>query len=211
MKALLIGATGLVGKEILKLALEDPGLTSVDVFVRRPTNLSATGLKEHIVNFDEIDSWKSSLQGDVLFSAMGTTINAAGSQEAQYKVDFTYQYRVAKAARENGVKYLVLISSVGADPGSPFFYLKTKGELEAEVNKLGFEGVTILRPSFLQGEREVPRPGEAAVQFFLGKIPRIGAFARIIPVSARVVAAKALGLAGKVRGTRVLEPRDILF
>lgn len=210
MKALIIGATGLVGKEILKRTLEDSRFVTVDIFVRRPAHVSHKKLREHVVNFDDINAWKDSLKGDVLFSALGTTLKAAGSQEGQYGVDFEYQYQVSKACRENGTRFLVLVSSVGADSDSPFFYLRTKGELEAAVMDLGFEGVTILRPSFLEGEREVNRPGDKVVQLLLGKIPKTKLLARLLPVSARQVAFRALAEAGNFKGTKVLEPRDIL-
>ncbi|HXH76237.1 MAG TPA: NAD(P)H-binding protein [Bacteriovoracaceae bacterium] len=212
MNVLIIGATGLVGKEILKLALEASEVTLVKVFVRRSTNLIHPKLEEHIVDFNQIDSWKSKLNGDILFSAMGTTEKIAGSKEAQFRVDYEYQYHVARAARENGVSGLVLISSTGADAGSPFFYLKTKGQLEEALKKLNFKSLIIMRPSLLEGQREQQRSGEKFSHFFLSKLPKVKLLARMLPVEGRQVALKSLEVARqRATGTVTLEAADILF
>ena len=101
------------------------------------------------MDFDHPEAWADELKSDVLFSCLGTTIKAAGSQEAQWKVDYTYQYEVAKAARANGVKTYVLVSAIGADVKSKFFYSRMKGALDDAVRELGFEGCFILRPPSL--------------------------------------------------------------
>lgn len=211
MNALIIGATGLVGKEIVKSLLEDSDFSSVQIFVRRPLDISHPKLKEHIVNFDDLKSWENQLCGDVLFCAMGTTLKAAGSKEAQWKVDFKYPLDVAKASRSNGVKNIVLISSVGADSLSSFFYLRTKGELEEVIGELEFPGFAILRPSLLEGDREVTRPGEKISHFFLSMIPRVKRFSRLIPVDGKTVAKKAVEVSKDLRGKRILGPQELLF
>ena len=136
--AVVIGATGLVGSELVALLLADSRFETVKVFVRRSTGRQHPKLEEHLVNFDAVETWKEQLTGDVLFSAMGTTLKQAGSKDAQYKIDYTYQYNVAKAAAENGVPQYVLISSAGASPKSRIFYSRMKGELEESVKKLTF-------------------------------------------------------------------------
>jgi uncharacterized protein YbjT (DUF2867 family) len=98
---------------------------------------------------------------------MGTTIRKAGSKEAQYKIDVTYQYKFAKAASENGVKNYFLISSAGANVNSKFFYLRIKGELEEKVKSLPFNKIRIFRPSLLLGERSEKRFGEKAAERIL--------------------------------------------
>ena len=117
-------------------------------------------LQERIVNFDAVPEWKALLTGDVLFSSLGTTLKQAGSKEAQYKVDFTYQYNIAKAAADNGVSQYVLVSSAGASPQSRIFYSRMKGELEEAVKTFSFPHITILQPGILQGERDEFRLGE---------------------------------------------------
>ena len=118
MNAIIIGATGATGKDLVDLLLQDSVFDAIHVFVRRPLTISDPMVKTHIVDFEQIDNWKSEIQGDVLFSCLGTTLRAAGSQEAQWKVDYDYQFNFAKAARENGVPTLVLMSSMGANPQS---------------------------------------------------------------------------------------------
>ncbi|MDZ7626050.1 MAG: NAD(P)H-binding protein [Ignavibacteriaceae bacterium] len=165
--AIVIGATGLIGKHLTKLLLDNPAYSNVKVFVRRSINISNPKLEEHIVNFDEIAKWKDKITGDELFSAMGTTIRKAGSKEAQYKIDVTYQYEFAKAAAENGIKSYFLVSSSGANAKSKFFYMRIKGELEEKVKLLRFIKIRIFRPSLLVGEREEKRFGEKAAERLL--------------------------------------------
>ena len=102
--AIVIGASGLVGSYITLKLLDDIRYDKVKVFVRNSLDISHVKLEEHVIDFDKIEIWKEYLTGDELFSALGTTIKKAGSKEAQYKVDYTYQFDVAKAASENRVK-----------------------------------------------------------------------------------------------------------
>ena len=162
--AVVIGASGLIGKSLVKKLLEDNRYKSVKVFVRRSINISNSKLVEHIVDFDKITDWKNKITGDELYSAMGTTIKKAGSKEAQYKIDVTYQYEFAKAAAENGVKSYFLVSSSGANAKSKLFYMKIKGELEEKVKLLPFNKIRIFRPSLLLGERDEKRFGEKAAE-----------------------------------------------
>jgi len=165
--AIVIGATGLIGKHLTNLLFDNPDYSTVKVFVRRSLNTSNPKLEEHLVNFDKIDNWKSIITGDDLFSAMGTTIRKAGSKEAQYKIDVTYQYEFAKAAAENGVSSYFLVSSSGANAKSKLFYMRIKGELEEKVKLLPFNKIRIFRPSLLIGERDEKRFGEKAAERLL--------------------------------------------
>src|SRR5687768_10972194 len=127
-EAVVVGATGLVGREILALLLGDTDYARVRVFARRATGVQHAKLEEHIVDFDVPASWAALVTGSVVFSALGTTLKAAGSKDAQYRVDHTYQLSAAKAARDNGVSCFVLISAHGASPSSSIFYSRMKGE-----------------------------------------------------------------------------------
>jgi uncharacterized protein YbjT (DUF2867 family) len=165
--AIVIGATGLIGKHLTKMLMDNPAYSTVKIFVRRSLNISNTKLEEHVVNFDEIANWKDRITGDELFSAMGTTIRKAKSTAVQYKVDVTYQFEFAKAASENGVKNYFLVSSAGANSKSKLFYLRIKGELDEKVKKLSFHKIRIFRPSMLLGERLEKRFGEKAAERIL--------------------------------------------
>lgn len=158
--AVIIGATGLVGSNLLTEILENEVYSTVSVFSRRITGITHSKLKEHLVSFDSIEEFKHHIKGDVLFSCMGTTIKTAGSKDKQYKVDFTYQFEVAKAAKQNGIPTLVLVSSTGANSKSFVFYSKMKGQLEEAITKLSFHRFIMVRPSILVGERPEPRFGE---------------------------------------------------
>ncbi|MDO9548391.1 MAG: NAD(P)H-binding protein [Candidatus Marinimicrobia bacterium] len=159
--AIVIGATGLVGSHLIRQLLENERYEKIKIFVRRSPNMTHKKLVTHVVNFNDIQFWKKHLTGDELYSAMGTTIKKAGSQTAQYNIDFTYQYEVAKAAADNDVKRYLLVSSAGADSQSKNFYLRMKGELEDAVAELNFEQISIFKPSILAGKRDERRTAES--------------------------------------------------
>ncbi|WP_235296727.1 NAD(P)H-binding protein [Portibacter marinus] len=160
LEAIVIGATGLVGSELVKQLLIDDDYSKVRVLHRRPTGVKHDKLEEFIIDFDKPQTWKDLMQGNVLFSTLGTTMSAAGSKDEQYKVDYTYQYEMAKAAADNDVEHYVLVSSAGAHPKSRIFYSRMKGELEEAVKKLEFKSIHILQPSILSGDRSENRVGE---------------------------------------------------
>ena len=186
--AIVIGATGLVGLELVHLLLKDSRFEKVKIFVRRATGISNAKLDEHIVNFDEIDNWRKKLTGDVLYSAMGTTLKVAGSKEAQYKIDYTYQYQAAKFAAANNVPEYVLVSAAGSNVHSRIFYSKMKGELERDIKKLPFETIHIIRPGMLGSGRKEERTGEKigiGVMKLIGLIPGLSS---LKPIEGKEVA-----------------------
>ena len=160
LTAIVIGATGATGKALVQTLSQDKEYELVKIFVRSSSGLSDTKIEEHVVDFDHIENFQDLLSGNVLFCVMGTTIKIAKSKVNQYKVDYTYQYKVAKACAKNGVPQLVLQSSLGAKPKSKAFYSRIKGELEEAVKALAFEHIVIFRPSFLDARRSPFRVGE---------------------------------------------------
>lgn len=210
MKALVIGATGAVGKDLVEQLLKDESFERVDVFARREVKVPSSKLVLHVVDFDHPETWSELLTGDVLLSCLGTTIKAAGSQDAQWKVDYTYQYEAAKAARNNGVGKLVLVSSVGASSKSKIFYSRMKGQLDEDVQKLGFPGCFILRPPSLI-RKGSDRFGEKAGVAVLKCFNAIGLMRSWKPMPTEEVAAAMIRIAksGKT-GTIIIESRDIL-
>lgn len=185
MKALVIGATGAVGKHIVEHLVNRNDITEVHVFVRKPKEYTSSKIHVHVVNFDEPREWGHLLTGDILISAMGTNRKAAGSKEGQWKVDYTYQYEAARMAAQNGVKKYGLVSSVGANPKSPFFYLSMKGQLEEAVCALPFESIVSIRPATLI--REEPKMIEVVSEKVLGVINKLGVLKSQEPVTAAVV------------------------
>jgi uncharacterized protein YbjT (DUF2867 family) len=208
--AIVLGATGMVGSELTRQLLEHPDYSTVLVFVRRSTGITHLKLTEHPVDFDKPEQWKHLIRGDVLFSAMGTTLNKAGSKAAQYTIDYTYQYNAAAAAASNGVPCYVLISSAGASEKSMIFYSKMKGELDREIKKLPFRCIRILKPGILSGNRTESRPAEAIsirMMTGLGKIPFLKKYR---PYPATMVAKAMINAAlDETEGVQVFELEDV--
>jgi uncharacterized protein YbjT (DUF2867 family) len=202
--ALMIGATGLVGSQLLLQLLEDARFGKIIAFGRRALDTSHPKLEARVIDFDAPDSWSSLVQGDVAFSALGTTIAQAGSQEAQKKVDYDYQFAFARAAAKNGVPSYVLCSAASANAGSRMFYARIKGELDRDVQTLGFERVRILRPSLLGGERKQARTGEKIGSVLLGAVNALGIARRYREIHGDVVARAMINAAmDPERGTRI--------
>lgn len=153
MKAIIVGATGLVGNLILKYVLEDPQFSEVRVFVRKTSGIKNPKLKEFISPMTDISELRADIRGDILFNALGTTIKQAGSKKEQQHVDRDLPVSFAKIASENGVGIMLNVSSVGADVNSGF-YLKTKAEMESGTGKY-FPGKAFhFRPGLLVGNRK---------------------------------------------------------
>jgi uncharacterized protein YbjT (DUF2867 family) len=165
--AIVLGATGLTGFNLTKALIEDEDFDKIIVLSRRKTGLNSEKLHELIVDFDNPESYKDYVKGDVLFSCMGTTIKKAKKKSIQYKVDVTYQLEVAKAAEMNHVSDYVLVSAPGANKKSLIFYSRIKGILEDEIEKLSFSRKIIFRPSVLIGEREERRKNEEFADKFM--------------------------------------------
>jgi uncharacterized protein YbjT (DUF2867 family) len=159
MKAIIIGATGLVGDLILKEVLKDNDFSEVRIFIRKPTGIINPKLKENISPLKDIDSLSSEIQGDVLFNALGTTIKQAGSQEEQQRIDRDLPVNFARIASKNGVRLMLNVSSVGASAKGGF-YLRTKAEMEKGTEKYFPNSIFHFRPGFLVGKRKEFRLAE---------------------------------------------------
>lgn len=186
--ALVIGATGLVGTQLVQQLLADERFGKVIVFGRRTLGIANAKLEEHLINFDAPEEWQHLVKGDIFFSTLGTTLKQAGGYNQQYKVDYYYQYKFAEIAARNKVPTYVLVSSSGADPGSLIFYSRMKGTLEEAVKKLGFQSLHIIQPGLLHGDRTESRFGEEAAYKVLHLLDKIGLAGKYRPYEDRVVA-----------------------
>ncbi|HJW15815.1 MAG TPA: NAD(P)H-binding protein [Flavisolibacter sp.] len=195
--ALVIGATGLVGNELVHQLLADDRFGAVLVFVRRSMGISHSKLQEFIINFDEPQSWSHLVKGDVLFSALGTTLKKAGSKEAQYKIDHDYQYNFAQAAAQNQVPVYVLVSSAMASVSSRIFYTRMKGELERDIQLLPFQAIHIMQPGMLQGNRKENRPGEKVGLYVIRLLNKMGIALKQKPIPAGLVAKAMINVSFK--------------
>lgn len=149
MHAMIIGATGATGRALLEQLLDDASVERVTVFIRNKWVLYHKKLIAHVVDFNQLESWKHLIVGDVLFSCLGTTRKDAGSKAGQWLVDYTYQAECARMASENHVSSYVLVSLVNASETSSFFYSRMKGQLETYIQTLSFAKVLVFRPPIL--------------------------------------------------------------
>ena len=163
--AIILGATGLIGKKVTEHLLKNDTYSTVIILVRKPLNINHPKLKQHIFNYDAIDN--TLLKGDDLFCCLGTTIKTAGSKEAFRKVDLDYVVNVAKASKGNGINHFAVISAMGANKNSIVFYNQIKGEMEESIKAIGFNSTYIIRPSLLLGDRKEFRFGELIGKFFM--------------------------------------------
>ena len=193
--ALLAGASGLTGGYTLDALLGAPDVSRVLAVSRRPLGREHPRLANRIVQFERIETQLKGTRCDVALSCLGTTMRKAGSQQRFRAVDVDCVLAFARAARAAGARRFVVMSSVGADPTARNFYLRTKGEMEDELEGIGFESLDILQPSMLLSWRSEMRPLEllgGALMPLANPLLR-GKYASYRGVSARTVGAAMLG------------------
>ena len=211
LHALVIGATGATGRELVQLLLKDDEFSQVTIFVRTAPNIKHEKLKIQEIDFKYLGKNKDLINGDILFSALGTTKKDAGGKDQQYEIDYTYQYEFAKIAAENGVGQFSLVSSVGANAKSSFFYPKIKGALEEAVKKLDFQKIDIFQPPMLIRQPDLMREGEKTGIKILNKLNKIGILKSQKPLAVEALAEKMLKIAktpSKDKATTFL-PKDL--
>ena len=195
--AVVAGATGLIGKELVQLLLNDVAYRSVTILVRRPTGMEHPKLVEQIIDFEQLQQASVQMDGADVFCTLGTTIKKAGSQDAFRKVDYQYPLSLGQLASRQGARQLLLVSAIGANPTSRAFYNRVKGEVEEALSSLKLPALHILRPSLLLGEREEFRFGERIAERCRAASPLFsGPLRKYAPVQASAVA-KAMIFAAK--------------
>jgi uncharacterized protein YbjT (DUF2867 family) len=190
---LIVGSTGLVGRAALRRALADPRIVRVVAPTRQPLpRPMPPKLENPIVDFEDLPTNATWWEVDAVICTLGTTLKQAGSRGAFRRVDFDYVLAVAESAQRHGAITFALNSSLGADPKAGNFYLRTKGELEDALRRLGFLSLTIVRPSVIGGERGNhggPRPMERL------SLRLLKLFGLLVPAKYRVVPAEAIAAA----------------
>ena len=209
--AVIIGATGLVGNELLKKLLQSAYFSNVIALSRRALSIRHPKLVNHIIEFDELTQYAALFKGDVFFSCLGTTKKQAGSIAAQRRVDFDYQFIAAQLAASNGVQHYCLVSSSGANAHSTSPYLKMKGQLEQQVVPLAFNKISIFQPSLLIGERDHFRLAEKIGSVILPLLTKIGFLKRYKPITGKQVALKMLAVSLEQKETQKYYVLDELF
>jgi uncharacterized protein YbjT (DUF2867 family) len=210
--SLLLGATGLVGGHVLDLLLDDPAYGRVVVLGRRSIDRTHPKLQQHVADLGRLDEHAALFAVDDVFCCLGTTIRAAGSQEAFRRVDHDYVVGSARVAAGAGARRYLLVTAAGANADSRIFYNRVKGEAEAGVRAQPFEGVVILRPSLILGPRAERRTSEALAQRVAPALGwmMIGPLRRYRAVDAAAIA-RAMVRAAKerTRGVRIVESEEI--
>lgn len=207
-KALIVGATGLVGNELLQQLLQSEAYDNITILVRTPLSIEHPKLIQIPINFDELDSFEERFAVHDVFCCLGTTIKKAGSQEAFKKVDYEYPLHAAMLSKKQAASQFFVVSAVGANSKSRIFYSRTKGELEDALQRLQFQSLHIFRPSLLLGDRKEFRFGEKLASMIIPALSPlfVGRFKKYKPVQASVLAQTMLRIASSHRtGSHVYE------
>jgi uncharacterized protein YbjT (DUF2867 family) len=169
-KAIIVGATGLIGSHLLNILLANDEYSHVVSLVRKESGVAHHKLDEVVVNFDQLDKYEKKINGHALFCCLGSTQKKTPDLKIYYKIDHDYPLQLAQLALKNGVKQYHLISSMGANSGASNFYLKTKGEAEEDIIQTGINCLHIYRPAFLTGDRKEYRFAEKILTPFMAII-----------------------------------------
>lgn len=209
--AIVIGATGLVGKSLIEQLANLEQFEKIIAVTRRPINYRSSKVINNVVDFDKLEQYTAVFNGDMLFSCLGTTIKKAGSIQAQRKVDVDYQYQVAKIAASNGVKHYLLVSSSGADANANSAYFQMKGELEQKIRALPFQRISIFQPSLLLGERDHFRLGETLASWFLPTLCKFPRLKKYRPITGAQVAKKLINTSDNQTNEYAVYTLDEMF
>lgn len=190
MKAILLGASGLIGGELLNLLLADSNYSKVKIIVRKELPIKNEKLEQIIADFSTIEANKDKLNADVVFSCLGSTKKKTPDLKEYYQIDHDYPLLVGKLAKDQGVNSFHIVSSLGANSSSSTFYLKMKGETENDIAKLGFKSLHIYQPSLLTGERNEKRLLENVGEFLMKVINPLlfGSLKKYRSISGKTVA-----------------------
>lgn len=207
-RLMLVGATGLVGQSVLRQALAHPQVQQVIAPTRRLLPPHAR-LFNPVVDFESLPTEAGWWNVDAVICTLGTTIKAAGSQAAFRRVDHDHPLRVAQIALKHGAKAFALNSALGADATSRVFYSRTKGELERDLQALGYPSLALVRPGLIGGNRHEPRPAEQiGVRVSEWLRPLLPPRYRVVPAERIAFHLLQAALAAQP-GVRVLMPEDI--
>lgn len=213
-KALLLGATGLVGRECLNLLLESDDYEKVTVLSRRPASLQHPKLDWQVVELEQMEACQDQFQVDDVFCCLGTTMKKAGSRQAFRHVDYDLVVLAGQVAKRAGVQRFLVVSAINANARSPFFYSRVKGQMERALQRLELPLLVMVQPSLLRGEREDKRPAEEWGNLINRVIEPLTRWtdAHWLPVDGSKVAEGMVGMAleGPESGLYKLRYRDFL-
>jgi uncharacterized protein YbjT (DUF2867 family) len=207
--AIVIGATGMVGKQLIIQLLDSTDYSKITSLSRKKLHIFHHKFNEYIIDFEELSNYTHLINGDVLFSTLGTTKAKSKTKETQFKVDFHYQLQIAKLANSNGIQSYVLVSSAGANSSSLNFYLRMKGQLEDEIRQLTFTNITILQPGQIDGKRNESRTMEKLALYIMYVLNTIGLLKKYRPIQAFQVA-QAMIQGANLNGTNIIALNQVI-
>lgn len=211
--ALVVGASGLVGKELVNQLIAAEEYGQVILWVRRPLGIKHWKLVEIQIDFELLDTYELGENVDHIFCCLGSTIKKAGTKAAFKIVDFEYPLKIAKVAKKENVRQLVVISSLGASSQSKIFYNQVKGAMEAAIIALELPGTQIIRPSLLLGKRAEFRLGEKIASLITAMLPFLftGQFKKYKPITAKTVACAMVRIANlEINGPHIYESDQLI-
>jgi uncharacterized protein YbjT (DUF2867 family) len=200
--ALVAGATGLIGGELLQLALASGRYDQVTALVRKPIDFTHSKLVQEVVDYEQLSEYSSVVHVDDVFCCLGTTIKVAKTKEAFLKVDKGYPLQLAQLAKEQDASQFLIVTAMGASSSSSVFYNRVKGETEEALKSMGLPALHIFRPSLLLGERKEYRLGErmGTVIAKALRFAMVGGLEKYRPIEAKAVARAMLYVAGTQTG-----------
>ncbi len=209
--AVIFGATGLTGSLVLKKLIQDERYQKIRMFTRTLPEVKSDKLEMIITDLEDLEQHSEKITGDDVFCCLGTTIKKAGSKENFRKVDLEWPALIAKTASKNGIPNFLMISSIGADPESSNFYLRTKGEAENAVRQHKFNKIVILRPSMLLGKRNEFRFFEEMGKLVMVPLKFVfrGKLKKYRPIDAEKVARAMVKFANITTSKNVFESHEI--
>jgi len=158
--ALIFGSTGLVGSDLLTLLLKDDYYTAIKIFARSKININDPKVEIINLDFNKLNEYSHLIKGDDCFFCIGTTKKQTPNKEEYRNIEYNFPVIIGEIAKNNNVRSFMYVSSLGSNPNTKNTYLKNKGEAEKFLKKLNFSQLSIIRPSFLLGDRKEFRLGE---------------------------------------------------
>lgn len=209
--AIVLGATGATGSELVNLLLKDNGYSKIKLFVRRTTGISSPKIEEHITDLLKLDEQSAYFTGDVVFCCIGTTKAKTPDKATYYKIDHDIPVTAAALAKENGINSFLVISAIGADKNSAIFYNRTKGEMEEDVKAAKIVKTHILRPSLIVGNRGEARLMENIAKGAMKLLNPLlrGKAAKYRSIKAEAIATAMVWLANNDYPSTIIESDEI--
>jgi uncharacterized protein YbjT (DUF2867 family) len=159
-RAIVAGASGLIGSKLLNILLQQSGYNEILILVRKELPIADKKLVQLVIDFEKLDEHTGAITGNVIFCCLGSTKKKTPNLIEYRKIDHDYPVKLAQLAKQNGVEQYHLVSAIGANSKSSNFYTKMKGETEDNIQKIGVKCLHIYQPSVLTGDRKESRPAE---------------------------------------------------